>query len=162
MNAFVTATRRLARRHEPGAWVGAIRQAFDAVSEQALHGIERFPPHYLVAVWEPIEQGGLLLPRWPAVAAIASPDAQAALLRLVSHVPTPARVWLTDEAVDWALVAEIVLRTDRHLAAYHRRELEAFIAACRKADAELIARTYTDRDEGFEALKSRLFGTPEA
>ena len=62
MNASVLSPRRLARRHEPGAWVGAIRQAFDAVSEQAPHGIERFPPHYLVAVWEPIEQGGLMRP----------------------------------------------------------------------------------------------------
>ena len=162
MKAFVQATRRLARQHEAGAWVGAIRQAFDSVNEQTPQGVDRFPPHYLVAVWEPPKEGQLLLSRWPAVAAIASPDAQAALLELVSHVPAPARVWLTDDAVDWALVAEIELRTDRHLAAYHRRELEAFIASCRKADTQSIARAYTDRDEGFEALKSRLFGTPGA
>lgn len=162
MNAFVQATRRLARQHERGAWVGAIRQCFEAVSEATPDGIERFPPHYLVAVWEPMEEGRLLLPRWPAMAAIASPDAQTALLELMSHVPAPARVWLTDEAVDWALVAQIVLRTDRHLAPYHRRELEGFIASCREADAQRIAQTYTDRDEDFEALKSRLFGAPDA
>ena len=162
MNAFAQATRRLARQYEPGAWVGAIRQAFDASSEASPAGIERLPPHYLVALWEPLREGQFLLPRWPAVAAIASPDAQAALLELVSHVPPPARVWLTDDAVDWAMVAGIVLRTDRHLEPYQQRELENFIADRRQADARHIAQTYTDRDEGFEALKSRLFGPPKA
>ncbi|MFX9104973.1 hypothetical protein ABTN48_19245, partial [Acinetobacter baumannii] len=80
-----------------------------------------------------------VLARWPALAASASPDSEAALLELVAHLPAGARVWLADEAVDWALIAEIVLRTDRNLAAYHRIELQRFIGRCRADDEKRIA-----------------------
>jgi hypothetical protein len=154
MTAFAQAARRLARHWAPGLWIGAIRQAFDAQSE----GDEHLPPHWLVALWEPLPEAKPLLPRWPAVAAIAPRSSEQALLELMRHVPAGQRVWLADEAIDWSLVAQIVLDSDRHLEAYHRRGLAAFIRRQREADAATIAQTYSDRDAGFEAMKRRLLG----
>jgi hypothetical protein len=90
------------------------------------------------------------------VAAIASPDANAALLELVRHLPAGARVWLSDTVVDWALIAEIVLRSDRNLQPHHRAGLSAFIERCREADALRIGHEYTDREPGFERLRNEL------
>ena len=153
MNAFMHAARRLSRQWAPPLWIGAIRQAFEAEQD----GNELLPPHWLVALWEPLGEGRPLLPRWPAVAAIAPRSSEQALLELMRHVPEGARVWLADEAIDWALVAQIVLDSDRHLEDYHRRGLAAFIRAQREADSATIAQTYSDRDAGFEAMK-RLLG----
>jgi hypothetical protein len=154
MTAFVQAARRLSRQWAPGLWIGAIRQAFGAERQ----GDELLPPHWLVALWEPLPEGKPLLPRWPAVAAIAPRSSEQALLELMRHVPEGARVWLADEAVDWALIAQIVLESDRHLEDYHRRGLAAFIGTQREADRAEIAHGYTDRDAGFEAMKRRLLG----
>lgn len=164
------AARRLVRRYRPGAWVGAIRLALDATVETRGEVEESRPPHYLVALWEPpgwlarpadasSEQAPEcrpLLPRWPAVAAIAAPDASGALLELMRHVPGDACVWLTDEAIDWRLVATIVLESDRHLEPYHRDGLTAFIASCDAADREQIRAQYSDRDAGYERWRERL------
>lgn len=150
--AFALAAKRLVSTYAPGVWVGAIRQAFEAGGPAA----QRHPAHYLVALWEPLQGGAPRLPRWPAVAAIASPDAQAALLELVRHLPASERLWLSDESVDWALVAEIVLRSDRHLEAFHREGLQQFIDACRRSDAQRIAAEYSDRDAGYEAFRRRV------
>ena len=162
MNAFVQATRRLRADHEPGLWVGAIRQAFGEGEIVLAERIERYPPHYLVALWEPLAEGVPVLPRWPAVAAIASPDSQAALVQLMRHVPADSRVWLARETIDWALVAEIVRLSDRNLAPYHHVELERFIAERRREDEAHIRAAYTDRDEGYEAMKRRLFPPQDA
>lgn len=165
MSAFTDATRRLVPGWSGGVWIGAIRRAFDDAADgggegagdaSQRPGLGPLPPHYLVALWEPPDPARPVLPRWPAVAAIASPDSQAALLELVRHLPATARVWLADEAVDWALVAEIVRRTDRHLTLAHHVGLERFIEAERQAEAERIAAEYTDRDAGFEAFKRHL------
>ncbi|WKB52174.1 hypothetical protein [Eleftheria terrae] len=155
-SAFIQASRRLASRYAAGCWIGAIRPAFSAGRIEHEQQVETYPAHFLVALWEPPAEGSPLLPRWPAVAAIASPDSQAALLELVSHLPPQASLWLAGEEVDWALVAAIVRQTDRNLAAYHRLELDGFIARCRAVEAEAIRQTYSDRDPGFEALKARL------
>jgi len=154
MKAFAQAARRLARQWAPGLWIGAIRQAFEAEQQ----GDELLPPHWLVALWEPLPEAKPLLPRWPAVAAIAPRSSEQALLELMRHVPEGARVWLADEIIDWALVAQIVLESDRHLEDYHRRGLAAFIRAQREADSAVIAQAYSDRDPGFEAMKRRLLG----
>ncbi|AKJ27946.1 hypothetical protein [Caldimonas brevitalea] len=154
--AFVQATRRLSSTYEPGYWVGAIRPAFAAGQLEHDNVIETYPAHFLVALWEPVQPGNPVLPRWPSMAAIASPDARAALVQLVQHVPVPDRVWLAAEAVDWSLVAEIVLHTDRNLADYHRRELQACVARWRASDIEQMRQAYSDRDPRFEALKERL------
>ena len=154
MTAFAHAARRLARHWAPDLWIGAIRQAFAAEQD----GDELLPPHWLVALWEPLGEGQPVLPRWPAVAAIAPRSSEQALLELMRHVPEGGRVWLADELVDWALVATIVLESDRNLDDYHRRGLAAFIRAQREADSETIAQTYSDRDPGFDAMKRRLLG----
>ena len=148
--ALAAAAKRLATSYAPGVWVGAVRRAFEA----GAHG--HHPAHYLVALWEPLPPGQPLLPRWPAVAAIASPDANAALLELVRHLPAGARAWLSDTVVDWALVAEIVLRSDTNLQPHHRTGLSAFIDCCREADAARIAQEYTDREPGFERFREGL------
>ncbi|WP_157991461.1 hypothetical protein [Caldimonas tepidiphila] len=156
MKAFLAASRRLVQAPGPGVWVGAIRAAFDAVAEPVADGVERHPPHWLVALWEPPEAGELLLPRWPAVAAIASPDSQAALLQLVSHLPAGAPLWLSLQEPDWALIGRIVLLSDRNLHPVQRRELQRFVDGREAADRERILREYSDLDAGFELLKRRL------
>ncbi|HEY1393880.1 MAG TPA: hypothetical protein VFV25_10910 [Methylibium sp.] len=156
-SALSLAARRVSQAWEPGLWIGALRLAFEAgpAVQQSDGGFApAYPAHYLVALWEP--PASPLLPRWPAVAAIASPDADAALLELVSHLPAGQRVWLAREIIDWALVAEIVLRTDRNLAAYHRSELQGFIERCRASDAARIAAEYSDLDSGYEAFRQGL------
>lgn len=155
-SALAAAAARLGTTHAPGMWVGAVRRAFEADA----HG--HHPAHFLVALWEPSRPEQPLLPRWPAVAAIASPDANAALLELVRHLPAGARVWLSDTVVDWALVAEIVLRSDRNLEPHHRTGLSAFIERCRDADASRIEREYTDREPGFEQFRDGLLGPGES
>lgn len=147
---LAAAARRLTTAYVPGAWVGAVRRAFEA------DAFGHHPAHYLVALWEPPPPGQPLLPRWPAVAAIASPDANAALLELVRHLPAGARVWLCDTVVDWALVAEIVLRSDTNLQAHHRAGLSAFVERCGQVDAQRIAHEYTDREPGFERFRDAL------
>ncbi|MCW7541535.1 hypothetical protein OOT46_27390 [Aquabacterium sp. A7-Y] len=162
--ALVQASRRLATHYAPGLWVGAIRPAFDAGQVVFEQHIDVYPAHFLVALWEPPAAGVPMLSRWPSVAAIASPDAPAALIELVSHLPAGARAWLASEGVDWALIADIVRLSDRNLQPYHHQELQAFIGRCRARDAETIRQTYSDEDPGFEALKSRLLtpGRPDA
>lgn len=161
MNAFVQATRRLRADYAPGVWVGAIRQVFGEGEIVQAERIERYPPHYLVAVWQPLAVGAPVLPRWPEVAAIASPDSQAALVLLMRHVPGEGRLWLAHETIDWVLVADIVRLTDRNLAPYHHVELERFIADRRREDEAHIRTSYTDRDEGYEAMKRQLFEPKE-
>lgn len=160
MNAFVQATHRLRADYTPGLWIGAIRPVFGEGEIVLAERIDRYPPHYLVALWEPLAAGVPVLPRWPAVAAIASPDSRAALLQLMSHVPGEGKVWLAHEAIDWVLVAEIVRMTDRNLAPYHHVELERFVAERRREDEAYIRAAYCDRDAGFEALKHSLL-TPK-
>ena len=77
-------------------------------------------------------------------------------------MPAGARVWLSDTVVDWALVAEIVLRSDRNLEPHHRTGLSAFIERCRDADASRIEREYTDREPGFERFRDGLLGPGES
>lgn len=148
---------RLSRQYVPGAWIGGLRLAFQEVAEVVEGQIERYPPHYLIALWEPLPTGKPHLPRWPAVAAIASPDSNRALLDLVSHLPAGAKVWLSDQEIDWALVADIVLRTDPNLQTYHQRELSRFIDGLRQQDLQTIERAYTDVNTDFEAFKTKLF-----
>jgi hypothetical protein len=160
-SAFVQATRRLCTGHAPGVYIGAIRQAFGEGEIVLAERIERYPAHYLVALWEPLAPGVPVLPRWPLVAAIASPDSHAALLQLVSHLPADAKVWLATEAVDWALIADIVRLTDRNLSPYHHVELERLVAQLRSDDEQAIRSLYSDRDEPFEAMKQRWLTPPE-
>lgn len=148
---------RLARQHQPGVWIGGLRLAFQSVAEVVDGRIEHYPPHYLIALWEPLTTDKPFLPRWPAVAAIASPDSNRALRELVGHLPAGAKVWLSDQELDWALVADIVLRTDRNLQTYHQRELSRLIDGLRSQDLQTITRTYTDVNTDFEAFKTKLF-----
>lgn len=154
--ALAAARRRLRARWSPACWLGFLVRAVPPQTIEAPEGRIHLPAHYLVGLWPPTEGPPVL---YPEVAAIASPDADAALLELLRHVPGDEPVHLLRaEQVDTRLLADIVLATDRHLEAYQRAGLEAYVAAQGAARAQAIARLYTDREPGFEAMKARLLG----
>lgn len=158
-DALAAARRRLKARWSPACWLGFLVRALPAQTLDTAEGRLHLPAHYLVGLWPPAE-GPLGL--YPEVAAIASPDADAALLELLRHVPADAPVHLLRaEQVDARLLAEIVLATDCNLEAYQRAGLEAYVAAQGAARAQTIARLYTDREPGFEAMKARLLGSDD-
>ncbi|HYF61002.1 MAG TPA: hypothetical protein VEA81_18795 [Burkholderiaceae bacterium] len=134
---------RLVASPRPGAWLALVVRAWDAD--------ERGPAHWLVAAWAPGPTG--LIPRLPEFAAIASPDRDRALAELFAHLPDGVVAHpVSTPHVDAALVAEIVLAVDRHLAPAQRDALAGFVAACRDADLAAIRARYTDREPGFERL----------
>jgi hypothetical protein len=144
---------RLARRYQPGHWIGGLRKAFAPVAEvvDTPHGeqIETFPSHYLISLWRPIEAAAFL-PRWPYKVSIVAPDAAAAVRALLVDVPRTARLWVAGSQIDWALMADIVMLSEPGLAPYHYRELKAFINAERQATLAAISVNYSGDDEMFE------------
>jgi len=145
---------RLAKRYSPGHWIGGVRKAFGAVSEvvDSPEGIiiESHPPHYLLVLWAPLEADVLLLPRWPAKVSLAEPDTAAAVRELLVEVPDGERLWLTDQLIDWVLMAEIVMLSEPGLKAYHYRELKRFADAEKKATLASISVNYGGRDEMYQ------------
>lgn len=131
----------------PGAWIGAARRAIGPCAEPVEGDdgdtvFEHQPAQWLIALWAPQSLQQPFLRRWPALvhlAVLAEADATAALL---AHVPTGARLWLTNLELDWALLAEIVMLTEPQLAPWQHRELAQFILAERQATAEAIAQHY--------------------
>lgn len=145
---------RLARRYEPGRWVGGVRKAFGAVSE-VVEGpdgmlIENHPPHYLVVLWKPLQADDVVLPRWPAKVALTKPDTAAAVRELLVEVPPGERLWLADQLVDWALMAEIVMMSEPGLSHFHYRELKQFIDLEHKATLASISVNYGGDDAMYQ------------
>lgn len=132
---------RLAARATEATWLGVCVKVVDA------------PAHFLGAVWAP----GAPRSRWPDAVVIGSPTADDALALLLRHVPSGETLFLADlDGVDASLAARILLAADRHLAPHQREGIAAFVAAQAARDADAIARTYTDRDEGFERFRARV------
>ncbi|HVL56817.1 MAG TPA: hypothetical protein VM491_09950 [Burkholderiaceae bacterium] len=139
---------RLAAAYAPDRHVGAVVKVFDA---DAATGT---PAHWLAAAWAPAQAGPQ---RWPAAAALGSPDSQNALLELLERLPPQARLHLAPiDALDLGLAARIVLQCDRNLESYQRDGLERFIERWSGHERDAIRDRYTDRDEGFERFAGRL------
>ena len=147
---------RLSDAWEPGAWIGAARRACGPVAE-VVNGaqgeiVETHPPQLLLALWKPQRLERPFLRRWPQVVWLSGEDLDHAPQALLREVPVPARLWVMDADVDWALLAEIVMRSESGLRPYQYQALQRFIVAERAATAASIDEAY-----GGDPLEHRRF-----
>ncbi|HEU4622785.1 MAG TPA: hypothetical protein VFS42_11230 [Burkholderiaceae bacterium] len=155
--------RRVAARWTPPCWfafvVEAIPESWEDTVEDGIPARVHRPPHYLVAVWEPVDAPPLL--QWPNAAAIVNPSvvqAAAETLRLVA--PDAPIIMLDRDDVNTVLIADMILAADRHLDTYYRGALERFVNAERARWQSEITQAYTDRDEAFERFRDGLLKPP--
>lgn len=136
----------------PACWFGFFTEA--------LPEIGGYPAHFLVACWEP--QNAPALPQLPHAAAIvARTSVQAAneLLRLIpAQVPI---ILLKRDFVNVALIAEMILTTDRHLNSHYRNALEEFVENDRASWRLRIEASYSDVDDSFEKFKLKLLNSSQ-
>lgn len=156
-----TADHRIISRPEPGVWIGAVRRVFGPMSQvvQTERGdeIENHPPHYLVALWAPLREEECFLRRWPDSVSIALHDHDNAMLELLHNLPIGARLWITTQEIDWAVIAEIAMLSEaQNFQAEHYRELQRFIGQERAETLATISANYTDRESGFEGFLGTL------
>ena len=145
---------------QPGAWTGAARQVFDSTTEfiKSADGnpsVETYPPHRLLLLWPPQQQGAPLLGRWPqAVRLSAVPQDQAAEA-LLADLPGDALLWLHPGThdVDWALAAEIVLHHEPALRPFQIDGLRQFIDAERAASFARLNADYQQAAPGAAVLR---------
>ena len=113
--------------------------------------VDSHPPHSLLVLWKPPKSPlqPPFLRRYPWMVSIdAVSGADAALHELLKQMPHDAQLYLArPRDIDWALMAEIVMLSEKNLAPYHYRELQAFAQAEREATLAEISAGYT-RDEG--------------
>jgi hypothetical protein len=152
---------RIVARHEAGVWIGAMRRVFGPIAQvvQTEQGdtIENHPPHYLVALWAPLRDDEVFLRRWPDSVSIALHDQDHAVQELLRNLPPGARMWVTLQEIDWAVIAEIVLLSESEtFSPDHYRELERFIEQERCTTLATISANYTDRESGFEQFLGTL------
>jgi hypothetical protein len=156
-DALQELARRIAAHWTPECWFAFVIEALPESIEQEGEDTVHHPPHYLVGVWEPVSAPPL--GQLPNAAAIVSRTAQHAAAELLRLVPKDAKLlMLKREAVNAALIADMILCADSTLDDYYRSALEAFVVTERERWRAMIASDYTDRDEGFEKFKSALFG----
>jgi len=140
---------RLVQRHRPGAWIGAIRRAIGPGAEAVERNVfETRPPHYLIALWKPLRFDQPALPRWPRKAMLVGPDKDTAIAELLRDVPRSDVLWLTEQDIDWCLVADIVILSESRLPAQQRRGLEQFVNEEREATLTAIHDNYRDSEIG--------------
>ena len=145
---------RLLRDWMPGAWIGAVRRAFGP--HTALHSthqgevVENHPSHWLIALWAPQQLRQPFLRRWPEVVAMVATDDEAeAVVGLLRHVPEGNPLWVLNEELDWALMAEIVLLSEPHLLQFQNEALLRFIEIERQTTTARIVEGYGElRDRG--------------
>ncbi|MEW6705586.1 MAG: hypothetical protein AB1430_12115 [Pseudomonadota bacterium] len=144
---------RLLRDWRPGAWIGAVRQAFDRTTELSStplgEVVEAHPPHWLVALWSPQRLQRPFLRRWPRwVSLVPGESESAAGLALLREVPQDAALWVLHEELEWALMAEIVLLSEPGLQAFQQQALQEFIVAERTATTARIRSAYAASHAG--------------
>lgn len=144
-------TSRLSQRYRPGAWIAGVRKAFGPISQAEDEAddaaLEAHPAHYIAALWRPPFLGMPLLPRWPFKVVLVAPDAGAAVRDLLEDVPAGDRIWLTDQHVDWVLMARIVALTEPALQPWQRAGLQALLRAEDQATLAAIRLNYAAGDE---------------
>jgi len=137
---------RLLAHWKPGAWVGAARRVFGAVSQ--VHStpegpiVDTFAPHLLLALWAPQGIDTPFLARWPQRLLLSAVDAEDAGEELLKHLPADAELWLAEHDIDWALAGEAVLLHDPGLRDFQLKELRAFIESERQANYERLNQAY--------------------
>jgi hypothetical protein len=143
---------RLARVYRPEDWVGGVRRAFGAVTlvpSRNSAELEAQPPHFLAALWKPVDATAPFLSRLPTHAMIITPDAVTAVRGLLAEVPLNARLWLANTNIDWSLVAHIVMLAEKRLESYQYRELGAFAKGEERVLMASISVSYEGGDSVF-------------
>ena len=138
---------RLLRDWMPGAWIGAVRQAFarstEVTSTPQGELVEAHAPHWLVALWSPQRLQRPFLRRWPHWVSLHAAETEAqAVLELLRHVPEGGLLWVLQEELDWRPMAEIVLVAEPALRDYQRRQLDAFMRAEHESTTARIRSAY--------------------
>lgn len=138
---------RLPAQWQPGAWVGALRQVFDASTEfvRTANGpaVETYAAHRLLLLWPPRGDAGAP-PRWPQQAWLLSLPAAQERAAALAQVPGEIPLWLMPDTteVDWALGAELVLHHQAGLRPFQIDGLRAFIDSERAAVFDRINAGY--------------------
>jgi hypothetical protein len=148
---------RIVAHPEPGVWIGAVRRIIGPIAQvvESEDGdtIENHPPQYLVAMWAPLRSEEAFLRRWPDSVSVAQHNHDSAVAELLCSLPEGARLWVTPQEIDWAVIAEIAMLSEgSRFTPDHYREIERFIAGERAATLATISANYTDREDGFEGF----------
>jgi hypothetical protein len=137
---------RLRARWQPDAWQGLTRPLSGAAAE--LHPtagglqVEHRAAQWLCAAWPPQAEGAVR-DRWPTFAALIEGDsAVAAWTSLLGELPPDAPLWVSHEAADWALIAELVLAQDTSLRPPQVTRLHELVQEEREACRARIAQGY--------------------
>lgn len=145
---------RLARHYQPGMWIGALRRAFGPMADvpdlEDTATIETRPPHYLIAMWAPLGADQPFLQRWPRKVALVAPDPRAAIKEMLDVLPITDRLWITEQPIDWVLMADIVMLCEPGLAPYQFQGLREFVDAEHQATLAAISVHYGGPDDTYE------------
>jgi len=152
MDRALSPMQRVSDAWEPGVWIGSARRVCGAIAEvvSSANGemLETHPPQLLLALWKPQRLERPFLRRWPQAVWLSDEAIDHAPQALLREVPEPARLWVMDADVDWALLAEIVMRTDEGLRPFQYKELHRFMNEERTATSATIADAYGADPQG--------------
>ena len=151
---FAVFRRRLATKYDPSLYsvllVSVVPEGHIELGDTWVNTLQ----HWMAAAWLPPAHGPM---RWPEAVVIGSPSPDHALAELCGRLPFDAKLFLVDsDAVDAALAAEILLRSDRNLEQYQRDGIGAYIAAEHARVSARIQQDYTDHDPGYARFRAQL------
>jgi hypothetical protein len=148
---------RLLVNWAPGAWIGAYKQVSAAVSDigGSRHGpvVDIRPPQALYGLWGPrLGSDRPMTGRWPSKVLVgdsASTDpVGVAAATLLPLLPEGACLWLCDDAIDWALLAELVLHHEPALKPLQIGTLRSFAEGERRQDFQRVNDAYAQPAPG--------------